>query len=82
MLLHHVGMPVLLPEKDFAGYAMPQIESVNHYHEFVDAVMGKGKTSTGLGLLGAADGGRLAWAVVDALPQHHPRMGCEEDALR
>jgi hypothetical protein len=47
MLLHHVGMPVLLPEKDFADFVMPQIESVNHYHEFVDAVMGKGKTSTG-----------------------------------
>jgi predicted dehydrogenase len=46
MLLEHVGKPVLLPEKDFAGFVMPNIESVSHYHEFVDAVMGKGKTST------------------------------------
>jgi hypothetical protein len=46
MLLEHVGKPVLLPEKDFADFKMPQIESVSHYHEFVDAVMGKGKTST------------------------------------
>ncbi len=47
MLLEHVGKPVLLPEKDFDGYVMPQIESVSHYHEFADAVMGKGKTSAG-----------------------------------
>lgn len=48
MLLEHVAKPVLLPEKDFAGFTMPQIDSVSHYHEFVDAVMGKGKTSTSL----------------------------------
>ena len=47
MLLPHTGMPVLLPEKHFADFVMPRIESVSHYHEFVDAVMGKGKTSTG-----------------------------------
>jgi predicted dehydrogenase len=47
MLLEHVAKPVLLPEKDFEGFVMPQTESVSHYHEFVDAVMGKGKTSTG-----------------------------------
>ena len=47
MLLEHVAMPVLLPENQFAGFAMPQFETVSHYHEFVDAVMGKGKTSTG-----------------------------------
>jgi len=46
MLLEHVGKPVLLPEKDFADYEMPKIESVSHYHEFVNAVMGKGTTST------------------------------------
>jgi predicted dehydrogenase len=46
MLLEHVGKPILLPEKQFADFKMPEIESVSHYHEFVDAVMGKGKTST------------------------------------
>jgi hypothetical protein len=46
MLLPHVAMPVLLPEKDFSGYAMPEQESKDHYFEFADAVLGKGKTST------------------------------------
>jgi hypothetical protein len=45
MLLEHVGKPILLPEAQFTGFEMPKIESVSHYHEFVDAVMGKGKTS-------------------------------------
>jgi predicted dehydrogenase len=46
MLLEHVANPVLLPEAQFKDLAMPKIDSVSHYHEFVDAVMGKGKTST------------------------------------
>jgi hypothetical protein len=46
MLLPHVGKPVLFPEDQFRDYPMPKIESVNHYHEFVDAVLGNGTTST------------------------------------
>jgi predicted dehydrogenase len=45
MLLAHIAMPVLLPAKDFAGYEMPQEEPVNHYFQWVDAVMGNGKPS-------------------------------------
>lgn len=46
MLLPHVGMPVLLPEAAYKGFAVPEIEKVDHYHEFVDAVLGKARTST------------------------------------
>jgi predicted dehydrogenase len=46
MLLPHVSQPVLFPEEQFKGFSMPQTESVNHYHQFVDAVLGIGKTST------------------------------------
>jgi predicted dehydrogenase len=46
MLLPHTAMPVLLPEEQFQGFAMPKQESVHHYHQFVDAVLGKDKTST------------------------------------
>jgi predicted dehydrogenase len=45
MLLPHIAMPVLLPLQDFSGYAMPEFERTNHYHEFADAVLGAGKTS-------------------------------------
>jgi predicted dehydrogenase len=46
MLLPHIGMPVLLPEEQFKDFPMPQLETVNHYHQFVEAVMGNGKTTT------------------------------------
>jgi predicted dehydrogenase len=46
MLLPHSTLPVLFPETQFADYKMPALEDENHYHQFVDAVLGKGKTST------------------------------------
>jgi predicted dehydrogenase len=46
MLLPHVAMPVLLPEDQFKDFPMPQMETNNHYHQFVEAVMGNGKTTT------------------------------------
>jgi len=46
MLLPHIGMPQLLPEKDFAGHEMPQEEPVNHYFQWVDAVLGNAKATT------------------------------------
>ncbi len=46
MLLPHVSMPVLFPEAQFKDFQMPAEETVNHYHQFVEAVMGNGKTST------------------------------------
>jgi predicted dehydrogenase len=46
MLLPHIAMPVLLPEEQFKDFPMPQHETVNHYHQFVEAVMGNGKTTT------------------------------------
>jgi predicted dehydrogenase len=46
MLLPHIAMPVLLPEDQFKDFPMPPMETVNHYHQFVEAVMGNGKTTT------------------------------------
>lgn len=45
MLLPHIKMPALYPEAQFADFVMPQEEGDNHYNQFVDAVLGKGKTS-------------------------------------
>jgi predicted dehydrogenase len=52
MLLPHIGMPVLLPEKQFEGFAMPEMEQSNHYHQFVDAVLGKQKVVAGFDYAG------------------------------
>ena len=46
MLLPHTAMPVLLPEDNDRDYRMPQIEPINHYFQWIEAVQGKGKTTT------------------------------------
>jgi predicted dehydrogenase len=46
MLLPHVGEVILLPEDKYKGFEMPKIEEGDHYHQFVEAVLGNGKTST------------------------------------
>jgi hypothetical protein len=46
MLLPHTAMPVLLPADNYRDYKMPQIEPINHYFQFVEAVRGNAKTTT------------------------------------
>jgi predicted dehydrogenase len=46
MLLPHVAYPELYPIAQFRDFVIPHAESENHYHQFVDAVLGKGKAST------------------------------------
>jgi len=45
MLLPHIAAPVLLPLREFTGYAMPEAVRTDHYFEFAEAVLGNGKTS-------------------------------------
>ncbi len=45
MLLAHLAMPVLLPREQFRDYVMPRIETEDHYHQFVNAILGKAKPS-------------------------------------
>jgi predicted dehydrogenase len=45
MLLAHVAMPVLLPREKYEGFALPKIETDDHYHQFVNAILGKARTS-------------------------------------
>lgn len=46
MLLPHVAMPRLFPEEQHRDLALPRTEAANHYHQFVDAVLGKARAST------------------------------------
>ena len=38
MLIPHVGMPKLFPEKKFKDHKMEIVEKVHHWHSFIDAV--------------------------------------------
>ena len=44
LLLPHVAQPILLPEKQYEGFVRPQIKGDNHWHQFVEAVLGNGTT--------------------------------------
>lgn len=52
LLLPHVGAPILLPEKSFEDYALPKLDPINHWHQYVDAVRGQGTTSAHFGYAG------------------------------
>ena len=45
LLLPHIAEAKLFPEEKFKDYQRPDISGNNHYHQFVDACMGKGETS-------------------------------------
>ena len=69
MLLPHIAMPVLLPEDQFKGFAMPQHETANHYFEFVEAVMGNGKTTTSFDYSGPLTEGVLLGPLATRFPK-------------
>lgn len=69
MLLPHVGMPLLLPLEQFRNFEMPEEEAANHYFQFVDAVMGKGKTSAGFDYSGPLTEAVLLGPVATRFPQ-------------
>jgi len=39
------NVPVLLPDEKFKTYELPKVAGDNHYHQFVEAARGNGKTS-------------------------------------
>lgn len=47
LLIPHVDRPRLFPEAKYAGFKMPVTENANHWHQFVDAIQGKGQTTAG-----------------------------------
>ena len=46
LLVPHVAQPQLLPEKAFEGFKAKPQTTDNHWHQFVEAVLGNGSTST------------------------------------
>ena len=69
MVLPHVGKPILLPEDKYQGYEMPKLESVNHWHSFVEAVRGNGKTSANFDYAGPLTETILLGGIASRFPQ-------------
>jgi predicted dehydrogenase len=69
MVIPHVGRPVLLPQEKFQGVEFPQLKPVNHYHQFVEAVRGNGKTSAGFDYSGPLTEAILLGSIASRFPQ-------------
>lgn len=71
MLLPHVAEASLFPKEKFQDYKAPEVENGNHYHEWVDACLGKneGKTSADFGYAGPLTEALLLGVVANRFPE-------------
>lgn len=68
MLLPHIAEPRLFPADAFVDYKMPSVEDGNHYHQWVDACLGKGQTSADFSYAGALTEALLLGVVANRFP--------------
>lgn len=68
MVLPHIGPAQLYPEKRFEAYNRPQPEDGNHYHQWVDACLGKGETSASFEFAGPLTEALLLGVVANRFP--------------
>jgi predicted dehydrogenase len=68
MLLPHVSEPILFPEEKFAAAVRPDVESGNHYHQWVDACRGEGTTSASFSYAGPLTEALLLGVVANRFP--------------
>jgi predicted dehydrogenase len=66
-LLPHVGPPQLVNSNDSA-VEMPKLEPLNHYHQWVDACLGKTETSAHFGYAGPLTEALLLGVVANRFP--------------
>ena len=68
MLLPHVGEAVLFPQAKFADYRRPDVPDVNHYHQWVDACLGDGRTTADFTYAGPLTESLLLGVVANRFP--------------
>ena len=68
ILLPHVGMPMLLPEAQFADTDIEQAPNGNHYHLFVDACLGGAPTTCGFDYAGPLTEAVLLGTIANRFP--------------
>lgn len=68
MLLPHVGEALLYPQEKFADYRRPEVEGADHYHQWVDACLGKGEASASFSYGGPLTEALLLGVVANRFP--------------
>jgi predicted dehydrogenase len=69
MVLPHVAKPTLLPAEDFEDFTMPEVKGANHWHQFVDAILGKDKTQANFDYAGPLTESVLLGSVASRFPK-------------
>jgi predicted dehydrogenase len=68
LLLPHVAEAQLYPQEKFRDYRRPEVEGADHYHQWVNACLGEGKTSAGFGYAGPLTEALLLGVVANRFP--------------
>jgi predicted dehydrogenase len=69
MVLPHIAKPKLLPVEDFKDFKMPEVQGANHWHQFVDAILGKDKTQANFDYAGPLTEAVLLGSVATRFPK-------------
>jgi predicted dehydrogenase len=78
LLIPHVARPQLFPAKDFRDFAMPKVQAANHYHQFINAILGKGSTTASFDYSGPLTESVLLGGVAT----HFPKTTLEWDTAK
>jgi predicted dehydrogenase len=68
LLLPHIGEAKLFPEAKFKDYTPPEVADGNHYHQWVDACLGKGSASASFTFAGPLTEALLLGVVANRFP--------------
>ena len=69
MLLPHYDHAQLYPEKDFDGFQRPPVQEQDHWRQFVEACLGRGRASAGFDYAGPLTEAVLLGSVACRFPQ-------------
>jgi predicted dehydrogenase len=69
LVIPHISRPLLYPDKKFADFKYPDVPSLDHWGSFVDACVGKGKTSAHFDYAGPLTEAVLLGGVASRFPQ-------------
>ena len=78
MLLEHVGGPRLLPKENFVGVKKPELKNIDHYHQWVEACLGQGETTTPFSYSGPLTEGVLLGLVASYFPTEKLKWDSEK----
>jgi len=76
VLLPHIGRPELFPQNQFKDYLLPRDNGSNHWAQFVDAILGKGKTLAPLSYSGPL----TETVLLGGVATRFPRLALEWDS--